>query len=283
MKTLLKKILPRPVKDALRALRRSGAQSVEELAAALSPAEVDRLVHALAVGGKLTGYACTRHASYNQDGLITYHHSDFLHDSLFQEAYRLGKGAGSWSGADLEWRVYVACWAAAKGKTLEGDFVECGVNRGGLSRAVMHYTDFGNLPGRKFYLLDTYRGFPEEQQHLAASCHREHYRECYEEARATFQDFPNAVLVRGPIPETLSRVPAEKVCYLSLDLNCAEPEVAAAEFFWPRLASGAVMVLDDYGYSDAYLRQKRALDRFARDNGVQVLLLPTGQGLIFKP
>ena len=57
----------------------------------------------------------------------------------------------------------------------------------------------------------------------------------------------------------------------------------AAEHFWPRLVSGAVIVLDDYGYSDDYLRQKRAFDAFAGKNGVQVLLLPTGQGLIFKP
>ena len=58
---------------------------------------------------------------------------------------------------------------------------------------------------------------------------------------------------------------------------------AAAEFFWPRLVSGAVIILDDYGYSDDYVRQKRAFDTFARTKNVQVLLLPTGQGLIFKP
>jgi len=85
------------------------------------------------------------------------------------------------------------------------------------------------------------------------------------------------------VPETLPQVCADKICYLSLDMNCAEPEIAAAEYFWPRLESGAVIVLDDYGYSDEYLRQKRAFDEFARAKEVQVLLLPTGQGLIFKP
>ena len=31
-------------------------------------------------------------------------------------------------------------------------------------------------------------------------------------------------------------------------MNCAAPELAAAEFFWDRLTTGAVVVLDDYGW-----------------------------------
>src|SRR5207302_2681589 len=91
--------------------------------------------------------------SYNRDGLITFHHSDFLADPLFQESYRLGKATRSWGSADIEWRVYVACWAANKGKKPEGDFVEGGVNKGGLFRAVLHYIVFCSLRDRHFYLL----------------------------------------------------------------------------------------------------------------------------------
>ncbi|HLO34499.1 MAG TPA: hypothetical protein VK194_00390 [Candidatus Deferrimicrobium sp.] len=42
------------------------------------------------------------------------------------------------------------------------------------------------------------------------------------------------------------------------------------------------MILDDHGHLP-YAAQKRAFDAFAAERGVQVLLLPTGQGLIFKP
>ena len=68
--------------------------------------------------------------AYHGDGVITFHGSDFLKNPLFMESYKLGKATGSWMGSDCEWRAYVVCWAAAKGKSLEGDFVECGVNRG---------------------------------------------------------------------------------------------------------------------------------------------------------
>ncbi len=163
----------------------------------------------------------------------SFHQSDFLQDPLFQESYRLGKKTGSWGSADIEWRVYVACWAANKGKALQGDFVECGVNKGGISRAVVHYIDFRSLTDRQFYLLDTFCGFPEEYLALAAPSHRGCYRECYREVQETFKEFVNVQIVRGKVPETLPQVRAEKICYLSLDMNCAEPEIAAAERFWP--------------------------------------------------
>jgi hypothetical protein len=224
-----------------------------------------------------------RRSTYCDDGLITSHNSDFLTDPLFVEAYRLGKSTGSWGDSDLEWRAYVACWAANRGKSLDGDFVECGVNRGGLSRTVMHHIGFKDMTCRKFYLLDTFCGFPESLRHLAAKPNLDEYRECYQCAVETFKDFSNVVLIRGQVPETLNRVSSDRLCYLSLDMNCAEPEIAAAEFFWDKLVGGAVILLDDYGYSEAYRRQKQAFDNFAKLRGVQVLLLPTGQGLIVKP
>ncbi len=251
--------------------------------ARLSAAQVETIVHALRGAGHLRQYVSTAGCTYNQANLITFCNADALQAPLFREAYRLGRAADSWKGLEIKWRVYVVCWAAAHGAHLEGDFVECGVNRGGFSRAVMHYIDFNNLPGKKFYLLDTYCGFPEEHRALAASCDRENYAECFEAVRATFAPFPGAVLVRGKVPDTLAEVKADKVCYLSIDMNCAKPEIAAAEFFWDRLVSGAAVVLDDYGAGEWYLRQKEAFDRFARQRGVEVLSLPTGQGLILKP
>jgi hypothetical protein len=90
-------------------------------------------------------------------------------------------------------------------------------------------------------------------------------------------------LVKGRIPESQSGVKCEKVAYLSIDMNNATPEIAAAEYFWPKMSSGAMMILDDYAGSEQYRVQRQAFDKFAADRGVQVLNMPTGQGLIFKP
>jgi len=60
-----------------------------------------------------------------------------------------------------------AVLAADKASRLGGDFVECGVNRGGYSRAVMHFVDFPRL-GKTFYLLDTFHGL--EDKLISHSC-----------------------------------------------------------------------------------------------------------------
>jgi hypothetical protein len=90
------------------------------------------------------------------------------------------------------------------------------------------------------------------------------------------------VLIRGPVPDTLSQVDIHKVAYLSIDMNCTGPEEEALRHFWPKMSPGGIVVLDDYGFS-GHESQKRAADRVALSVGVQVLSLPTGQGVMVKP
>ncbi len=206
-----------------------------------------------------------------------------MSDPRFVEAYRLGKATNSWLGHDIPWRVYVLCWAAAHALRLEGDFVECGVNRGGFSRAVTDYVAFDKHPGRTFYLLDTYCGIPEQDGGEAAEHYTAAYPDCYDEVCATFRPFPNVRIVRGRVPDTLLQVPSERVAYLSIDMNCVGPEIAAATYFWDKLVPGAVIILDDYGAGVWHRDQRQAFDRFAQERGVEVLTLPTCQGLMLKP
>ena len=65
-------------------------------------------------------------------------------------------------------------------------------------------------------------------------------------------------------------------------MNAAYPERAALEHFWPKLARGAFVVLDDYGWETCRL-QREAADAFAASVGVEILTLPTGQGMVVKP
>jgi O-methyltransferase len=222
-----------------------------------------------------------RHRTYSEDGLMTYHIADFCKDARFLTAYRRGKATGSWSDGDLRWRVYTGCWAAKHASGLPGDFVECGVNRGGLSLSVMEYIDF-NSTDKRFFLLDTFRGFPKELCASAASANHDSYEECYADVVETFKPFSGARIIRGKVPDTLTQVTAEQVCFLSIDMNSAEAETAAMRYFWPRLVKGAIVLLDDYAYSESYRRQKEALDLLSKELRFDILALPTGQGLIVK-
>lgn len=227
--------------------------------------------------------------TYFCDGLVSIHNCDFMKDPLFARSYQLAQETGSWKlgkvNATPIWRLYILCWAAQRAKDLEGDFVECGVNKGASSRAIIHYINFDKLQ-KSFFLLDTFNGFSQdhllEAEKKSGTIFYDYYEECYDEVVAIFKPFSNVKLVRGTIPETLEQVPSKKIAYLHIDMNCVIPEIAAAEFFWNKLVSGAIVLLDDYGATNHFL-QKNAFDEFAQRKGVAILSLPTGQGLIIKP
>jgi len=236
------------------------------------------------LGGNHLSKSLYGKVTYNQDGLATTHNAEFMTEPRFAAAYAAGHSTGSWTFGDLHWRAYIVCWAAERGATLEGDFVECGVNRGGYALSVIKYVGFDQLD-KHFFLLDTYEGLvqryisPEEE---ARGVRVGEYEPCYDAVVKTFSPYDNVTIVRGAVPETLDEVTADKIAFLSLDMNTRDPEIAAAEQFWDRLVSGAAIVLDDYGWRKHY-EQKQAFDEFAEKRGVQVLALPTGQGLILKP
>lgn len=86
----------------------------------------------------------------------------FRHDRAFQEAYARGVKAGNGVDPRFEWRVHVAFWAAAASLRVPGDFVECGVNAGVMSSAIMHRLHWNSV-GRRFHLIDTFAGPVLEQ------------------------------------------------------------------------------------------------------------------------
>lgn len=227
--------------------------------------------------------------SYDQDGLKTNHNCDFRRDPKFQAAYQRAL-EGAPIPYEIHWRAHTCVWAALQGLNIEGDFVECGVYTGFYSRIVCSYLDFAAHKDRHFYLLDTYTGIPDVSFSEEESRHRtrwkRHYSriaaDYYEHTKSQFSDVPNVTLVKGIVPDTLHQVPSEKVAYLSIDMNTVAPEMAAGEFFWPKLSPGAFIVLDDYGFR-THRPQKIAWDAFAKERGVQIFHLPTGQGLLMKP
>ncbi len=230
---------------------------------------------------------------YANDALICFNSYAFVDDPAFQRAYK--RGARALGGEDWyqwQWRVHVGLWAASSASKLKGDFVECGVSYGFLSSAIMEYLDWDRL-GKTFYLLDTFSGLDPryitatERAAGALETSKHHvetgmYVSSVDSVRANFAEWQNQRIIVGAVPETLDQVDATAVAYLHIDMNCAPPEVAALRYFWPRLTPGAFVLLDDYA-NRGRDEQRLAIDEVARELGVSVCMLPTGQGLIIKP
>ena len=238
--------------------------------------------------GKFTQLKSTHYhgpMTYDTDGLTTSNNCDFIEDPRFARAYAAAAATNPWPDFTLQWRVYIVCWFANHVKTLDGDFVECGVNTGAYTRAVIDYVDFDKL-NKKFYLLDTYEGLvasqiSEQEKKSGIDHYLDSYRDVYEEVKETFSAFNRVTLIKGMVPETLPQCKSEKIAYLSIDMNVVEPEIAAANYFWDKLVKGGVMILDDYGFPQ-HIHQKKPFDEFAKQKNQSILCLPTAQGIIIK-
>lgn len=224
--------------------------------------------------------------TYANDLLYTYHNADFIKDPKFSKVYNEVKQIGGQllNNYDIQWRIHVITYFANVVKNLEGDFVDCGVNTGFCPMAVIKYTKFDKLD-KKYYFFDTFQGMDprfsspyEMERHAKLGYGKQ--RNVYEEVQKRFENY-NVEIVKGAIPETLDLYKGDKVAYLSIDMNCVMPEVEALNFFWDKMVKGGVIILDDYGYPGC-ADQKIAHDSFAKSKGVEVLSLPTCQGIIIK-
>lgn len=222
---------------------------------------------------------------YKADGVVTSNNADFLKDLRFLKAYQLAESTNPWPHFSMQWRTYIICALAEQVKKLPGDFVECGVNTGAYARALIDYIDF-NSTGKTFYLFDTYEGLVADQindkellngigQYLNT------YTDVYEQVCDTFKPF-NTKIIRGMVPNTLLECTSSEICYLSIDMNVSAPEIAALNYFWDKIVSHGVIILDDYGFP-GHEEQKNAFDKFAAEKEVPLLYIPTGQAIIFKP
>jgi hypothetical protein len=234
----------------------------------------------------LRGAVCV----YAEDGLRSFHNHDFMRDPSFCKAYERGCRAAfdyKW-----HWRVHIGLWAGFTASKLAGDFVECGVNRGFLSSAIMEFLDWDSL-NRTFYLLDTFEGvdprYVSQEDRQCGVTKRSKslledglYVRDVESVKVNFSQWKNTRIIKGSVPETLNQVETQNVAYLHLDMNCSPPEIAAMNFFWDRLVPGAVILLDDYAYLGSE-SQKHAMDAFGKEKQVMIASLPTGQGLLIKP
>lgn len=163
---------------------------------------------------------------------------------------------------------------------IEGDFVECGVWRGG--NAVIAAEIFRRYnSSKRVFLFDTFEGMTEPTsndmslsdgrmaigQFLASE--KGSYNEwCFasqSEVRSAFSSrdllSESIVFVKGPVETTLrldSNLP-ERISLLRLDTDWYESTKLELEVLFPRLSVGGCLIVDDYGY---WSGAKKATDEF---------------------
>lgn len=226
-----------------------------------------------------------RGAQSVEDALVSIADTAWREKTRFRAAYREAQAVSAWN-RDITWRVQTLVKMARLACGKRGDFVECGVDTGGTACAVMTYLGDAGFADRRFFLFDTFRGLVRDQlteeEKQTSVIKDERYPDVLDRVRENFADKPFVRIVPGTVPDTLSAFDGEAVAYLHIDMNVTLPEVEALRFFWPKLSPGAPVIFDDYGFPQHH-PQREALDAVAEELGVEIMTLPTCQGLLFKP
>jgi len=161
---------------------------------------------------------------------------------------------------------------------VEGDFVECGVWRGGNS--IIAADVFNRMTTNKeVYLFDTFAGMTEPTEadkpnfkgystrdRFLADQRGTHNEWCYaslEEVMGHFQTrdlVHKAKFIKGDVLRTLddADIP-QKISILRLDTDWYQSTKKELEVLWPRLQDGGILMIDDYDYWSGV---KTAVDEF---------------------
>ncbi|MBU6399514.1 MAG: class I SAM-dependent methyltransferase, partial [Verrucomicrobia bacterium] len=134
---------------------------------------------------------------------------------------------------------------------VEGDYVECGVYRGGSAGVLGYQLRRSPLP-RSLWLYDTFTGTPAASAHDDEFLHAMAGRMVGSEAQTRrILERLGVVegrvrIVRGLIEETLGEAAPARVALLHVDCNLFRPVLASLEVLYPRMAPGGLVVLNDY-------------------------------------
>lgn len=178
-------------------------------------------------------------------------------------------------------------WATAKAvryiidENIPGDFVECGVWRGGNSLLASHSFKEAEIYDRRVWLFDTFNGMTaptdadvraetgksanERFEELQRESHNDWCYAPIDDVRKSFERHgllsDRVVFVQGDVAETLTvnhGLP-EKISVLRLDTDWYESTRIELEVLWPRLEPGGILIVDDYGY---WAGSKTAVDEY---------------------
>jgi hypothetical protein len=165
-------------------------------------------------------------------------------------------------------------------ESLVGDFVECGVWKGGNIILLKKLIEQFNLK-KNIYGFDTFEGMVEPSFYdvnynnkSAKKMFDEHKKKGIGFAMCSLDDVKrnikkntkpdNIFLIKGKVENTLKnkkKLP-KKISILRLDTDFYESTKIQLEILFPRLVKGGVLIVDDYGF---WKGAKKAVDEYFCD------------------
>ena len=173
---------------------------------------------------------------------------------------------------------------------IEGDFVECGVWKGGNLILLQKMIEKYNIKDKKIFGFDTFAGMPEptnldidDQGNKIKDVlqTQEKNEDVISSAKLFFEDISCMKFIKGKVEDTLlkdSNLP-NKISLLRLDTDWYESTKIELEILYPRLQIGGVLIIDDYGYNQG---EKKAVDEYFKNQKIWMHYLDRESRLLLK-
>ena len=188
-----------------------------------------------------------------------------------------------------------------KNNNVKGDFVECGVWRGGnliLFQKMMEKLKIK----KKIFAYDTFEGMTEPTVHdvmliankanakkiwdknpnkiiKLAECSIDQVKENY---KKNTQKNKNLICIKGPVEKTLKIIKnlPKKISILRLDTDWYESTKIELDVLFPRLEKNGILIIDDYG---VWKGAKKATDKYFKNKTKTMFKIDiTGRFIIKK-
>jgi|SRR5450631_1173683 len=159
-----------------------------------------------------------------------------------------------------------------------GQVAECGVYKGGTAYLL---AELAKQYGRELFLFDTFAGMPETNPLKDLHRKGDFSDTSVDLVQIYLSPFDNIRFFPGFLPSTLESVADSLFAFVHVDLDIYDAILSVTQFFYPRLASGAVLIYDDYGFSSCP-GARAAVDEFFVDKPEIVQALSSGQCLVRK-
>lgn len=179
-------------------------------------------------------------------------------------------------------RLWILYSLSRQALALDGDFVECGVYKGGTALLLARIIEEGESKQKKtLHLFDTFEGMPEVNQEKDLHRKGDFCDTSLKSVRSRLSGFTNAVFHQGILPGTFREVPDIRVSFVHIDVDIFDAILGCCDYLYSRMAPGGFMVFDDYGF-ESCPGAREAVDKWFSDKPEVPLILPTGQAVIIK-
>lgn len=161
-------------------------------------------------------------------------------------------------------------------RCVPGDVAELGVWKGGSAALLAEHSD-----GRTVHLFDTFAGMPKTSQWDQLK-EGDFADTSLESVKLLLSGFPNVRFHPGVFPQTTEGLDALRFSFVHLDGDIYNSTKSGLDWFYPRLNTGGIILMDDVGRDDCQGVRKALLEFYERDKTILWARVGDGQFSITK-